>query len=360
MHFIRRLIKLTLACSVYYSGFLAYRTRREQKNRPEKKFKILTYHLILEDADKKKADTQPGMCVTRNSFSRQMTFLQKRYSPIKLNELVSKLTNDEQLPDRSVAVTFDDGWIDNLTVAFPILERLNLPATIFLPTDMINSGEIPVFIHASLLLGEKDNLINKAVQSFKEMVVEDDLATNQPAFAEAKLDACKNNAFNFMVTFMKLEIPQMEKLFNRMLQLSGIAPDKWYAQRWLINWDEVRQMNCSVIDFGSHGRTHELMTEISLEQVERELIESKQIIEKELGEPVTIFSYPNGNCNEAIKKLVQKCDYSGAVTQTGCVDGGSTLDRYALKRINLNEGATLGPLGNFSKTIFACLLEGFF
>jgi peptidoglycan/xylan/chitin deacetylase (PgdA/CDA1 family) len=354
----RRLIKLLIASALYYSGLLRLRAKKDQLNRPDRRFKILTYHRVLDDANRKQADTQPGMCVTRSSFYKQLVYLKNNYNIISLDKLYELLNNGETVPERTVAVTFDDGWIDNYTIAYPVLRELNLPATIFVATDMINSGELPVFIHASLLLGESDIWPRKAVEAFQRVVRENDLAPAQPAFASDKLEACGNNAFDFMVTFMLLKTAQMDQLLALMMEAGGIDANDWYAKRWLINWDEVREMNRSVISFGSHGQTHELMTELTLAQVEQELIASKRYIEQQMNEPVTIFSYPNGNYNEPIKQLVKKSGYIGAVTQTGCLDNETLPDRYALRRINLNEGATLGPLGRFSTTMFACKIEG--
>lgn len=358
--FLRRLIKLILAGTLYYTGLLKIYAKRRRAAHPEERFKILTYHRVLEDRQARKADTQPGMCVTKHSFTKQMKFLSEQYDPISLGELSDALENNRPLPEKAVVVTFDDGWLDNYTIAFPILEQLNVPAIIFLPTDLIKSDKLPAFIHASLLLGEPGIWPDKAVAAFKEVVAKSKLDQTDPALEGRKLDATRTNAFNYMVTLMHLRAADLDKVIELMMSSGGIESEKWYSQRWLINWDEIREMNRSVISFGSHGQSHDLMTDISLEQVKAELVESRRVIEAELSQPIKLFSYPNGNYNEDVKEVVREAGYSCAVTQDGCLDNEQLPDRYSLRRLNMNEGATLGPLGRFSKTIFACKIEGIY
>jgi peptidoglycan/xylan/chitin deacetylase (PgdA/CDA1 family) len=71
------------------------------------------------------------ICVSPEHFTEQMEFLRRSYHPISLNELVSHILSGS-LPHKSVAVTFDDGYADNLYAAKPILERFEIPATVFI------------------------------------------------------------------------------------------------------------------------------------------------------------------------------------------------------------------------------------
>ncbi|RKX26512.1 MAG: hypothetical protein DRP47_08045 [Candidatus Zixiibacteriota bacterium] len=358
MTIIRRTIKLLISGLLFYTGLLSLYVWFGRKSQPKKKFYILTYHRVLDNQSHKKADTQPGMCVIKSTFDQQMAFIAKHYNPVSLGDISIALKEDQPLPDRAIAVTFDDGWLDNYTNAFPILKRHGIPATIFLPTELIISNQLPIFIQVSLLLGEDGIWPDKAIAAFKKVVLENDLDRDNPTLEKYKLDATASDASSFMVRLMHLNISQIEMVADEIKRTGGIDKDKWNNQRWFINWDEMREMNQHQIDFGSHGQSHDLMINIRLEQVEQELVESKKTIESELNKPVTLFSYPNGDYNAKIKELVQKTGYDCAVTVTGCDVKESLPDRYALRRINMNEGATLGPSGRFSKSMFACHIEG--
>ncbi|MEA2031891.1 MAG: polysaccharide deacetylase family protein [candidate division Zixibacteria bacterium] len=300
------------------------------------------------------------MCVVKSTFKKQMAFIAQNYNPVSLSDISIALKEDQPLPDRAIAVTFDDGWIDNYTNAFPILKRYDIPATIFLPTKLIISNQLPIFIQVSLLLVEDDIWPDKAIAAFKKVVLENNLDRNNPNLEEHKLDATASDAYSFMVTLMNLNISQIEMVADEIKKTGGIDNDEWNRQRWFMNWDEIREMTQHQIDFGSHGQSHDLMINISLEQVKQELVESKKTIEFELSKPATLFSYPNGDYNAKIKELVQKTGYDCAVTVTGCDVNKFLPDRYALRRINISEGATLGPAGRFSKSMLACRIEGIY
>lgn len=104
---------------------------------PVKKASILMYHSI--------GNNGILFTVTEKDFERQMRYLKdKKYNIIKLAELAEKLKKEEEIRPKTVVITFDDAYQDNYSIAFPILKRYSLPATIFAPTayigkEMLNS-----------------------------------------------------------------------------------------------------------------------------------------------------------------------------------------------------------------------------
>lgn len=98
---------------------------------------ILMYHSIADDVD---ADVHPYFrtVTTPATFARQVTYLQQNgYNAITLSEAVNLLQNELTIPSKSVVLTFDDGFRDFLTNAYPILEREHFRATVFVSSDYI-------------------------------------------------------------------------------------------------------------------------------------------------------------------------------------------------------------------------------
>ena len=89
---------------------------------------ILMYHSVMPDPAAH-ADSLGCILHSETAFRAQMELLARHYHPVSLDEVVASLDGRKELPKRSVAVTFDDGYADNSEVAMPILNRLGIPAT---------------------------------------------------------------------------------------------------------------------------------------------------------------------------------------------------------------------------------------
>ena len=83
-----------------------------------------------------------GIVVSPHNFRKQLKFFKKhKYNVISLDMLVAALKEKKRLPKKSVVITFDDGYEDNYTNAFPILKEFGFPATIFVITDLISTED---------------------------------------------------------------------------------------------------------------------------------------------------------------------------------------------------------------------------
>ena len=94
---------------------------------------ILMYHYINDGEP-----SRSRLGVSPKSFERQMRFLKEhKYNVLALDELVDLIKYKKSLPPNTIAITFDDGYLDNYTNAFPILKKYELPAAIFVVINMI-------------------------------------------------------------------------------------------------------------------------------------------------------------------------------------------------------------------------------
>lgn len=106
------------------------------------KLRILYYHRVtrgLEGAYTK----DRNMCTKYDAFREQMEHLKECYRAVGEEEIIRTIEGQDNLPEHSVWVTFDDGYKDNYTNAYPILKKLNIPATFFVTTGFINRKEAP-------------------------------------------------------------------------------------------------------------------------------------------------------------------------------------------------------------------------
>ncbi len=193
-----------------------------------------------------------GVYVRPETFERQMEFLKvHRYRVTELSEIIRLIKTGQNIPRKTVVITFDDGYLDNFQNAFPVLKKMDFPATIFMISSNVNH------------------------------------------------------------------------------------------QGWLSE-EDLRILDGSRITIGSHTAHHAFLPGVRLADANTELIDSKKELEKILGHPVTLFSYPAGGLTSGIEALVKETGYEGAVTTNY---HKNRHDPYALHRIKITDAA--GNLFNF-------------
>ena len=112
---------------------------------------VLRYHAITPSAHDVNYAT-PSICLSVEAFRVQMRFLKRAYRVVPLDDLVRAIAHGGKLPPRAVAVTFDDGYSDNYTLAGPVLRELQLPATVYLSTGTLDGGP-PLWMSVCRVIG---------------------------------------------------------------------------------------------------------------------------------------------------------------------------------------------------------------
>lgn len=128
---VREQLRGLFAHALVASGALA-----RARNRLDGKALVLMYHRVLQD-DQVPADIDPGMYVSRSAFERHLAYLREHHDIVTLDQLLDWLDGRRPSARPPCVITFDDGWLDNYTVAYPLLKRFDVPATIFLISEKV-------------------------------------------------------------------------------------------------------------------------------------------------------------------------------------------------------------------------------
>ena len=320
------------AAGWYYRSGLYNRANRG-------KVMILMYHRVLSDREVKCRYIQPGMYVLKNTFDKQVEFLKAHYEIISLGELLSRWK--EKVYDsgsRYCVITFDDGWRDNYTYAYPVLKKYNVPATIFLVTDLVGTAQWCWPERLCYLLEQYHSLtLNKVQKTEIVHLLEQYLGGyKMPDGPGGRGEwASENQSIEEVINRCKeLASEAVEELIERIgLTLNLSLP----GQRLLLNWDEIAEMSRSGVSFGSHSRSHRILTRLPLGEVEAELEESRKVIEDRHINYVPAFCYPNGNYNKEIQRLVRGCGYHAAVSTRCGAEGRAPEDLFAIRRVGIHD-----------------------
>lgn len=240
---------------------------------------VLMYHRVLPLDHPEVRTEQPGMYVSPATLEMHLRVLRQRgFAMVQLENWLQRAANNQPLPKRACAITFDDGWRDNYDYAFPVLQSAKIPATIYLVSDLV--GTSYKFWSNSLA----------RILARQGM---------DPAQIDAAIVQYKNTHSD----------EQMRELVRQE------AGDQDRAgERDLMDWGEIRTMSASgLIRFGSHTRRHTRLSSVTAAVLEDEIIGSRAVIGQAVGITPEAFCYPNGDTSAAAIEMV-RANYASAVT----------------------------------------------
>jgi len=282
---------------LYISGAIGIYRRVALRNR----VLVLMYHRVMPWEEGTSAAFE-GMRVDPANFEQQMACLRKQFRILGLNDILKHFRDRTPFPPNSCLVTFDDGWKDNYSHAYPVLCRYEVPAVVFLSVGHIGTRE----------RFWQERTFN-ALRGIREEVRRhpDSPARNRRLPGGIKIEelaAWPEEKFREEVReqirgLKKFPLSRIEPIVEEFSECAG--PSSHGNFEPFLSWEDVLTMSRGGIDFGSHGMRHEILTHVSPEEVREEARTSKAIIEERTRKSVHAFSYPNGNHDPVVRKCVQ-------------------------------------------------------
>lgn len=305
------------------------------------KVTILCYHRIVADIARAEQETEVGMVTSVETFRRQMELVCEHCKVLSLDEAAVVLRGERATTGAAAVITFDDGYRDFYDQAWPVLRELGLPATVFVPTAYIGSGQM--LDHDRFYL-----YVMKARSRGLSLRV----PLAKAGLSEEKLAAlcAEVNPLRVYSQLSYLPLALRERSLQCLDDFVGDQPEENPNGFSLLDWEMVREMARAGISFGAHTDNHVVLTNEEPQTVEREILRSKQALEERLGRPVRYFAYPTGRYNAAIKEAVARAGFEVAVTTERRLNRRGD-DLLALGRICLCEESTRGIAGRYSEAV---------
>jgi peptidoglycan/xylan/chitin deacetylase (PgdA/CDA1 family) len=267
---------------------------------------ILRYHSIQDRPEQFASTIGCDSIHATSIFERHMELIARRFSAISLDDIALFLKGDKALPQRAVAITFDDGYKDNVRFAAPILSRFGIPGTFYVLVGAVDRAKAPWYcvLRHAFWTARNPKWTDPATGTVHDLT---DSRTREAAFMAAAGICAKSSA------------SAREELVQSATH--SLEPVPFLNERDLMmTWDDARTLVKSGHIVGSHTMTHPNLAQVSADDARRELTDSKLKLEKELGTPVKHFSYPhpalNPQWNESTVKLTEELGYATAVTTT--------------------------------------------
>ena len=292
---------------------------------------ILMYHRVLPEDDKRVLLEEPGMMITPDTLRLHINIIRQFFQIIRLSKWIHLKNSGAELPERACAITFDDGWVDNYENAFPILQELEAPATIYLVADMIGTNikfwpERLAHTLATIAQHHAGQWSHPSLDWIKQAHTSYPFTTLPPT--QDELSELIANAKEFSDEEIH---GKLDRLHNELhLPTANYMPS-------LLNWEQITEMTSSgYVEFGSHTCRHiRLGAKTPANVLKNEIITSKQTIEQHTQQPVSTFCFPNGDYSPQALELVRN-NYDGAVST---LSGWNSVasDNHLLHRIAIHE-----------------------
>ncbi len=286
------------------------------------RFLVLCYHGVLS----RPPAYAPAYAINilKDEFEAHMKFMVNNFHLMSASELIAVLEDRQELKPRSAVITFDDGYLNNLTLAAPILGTYGVPAIFNISTGYISENRLlwpdEIFLRVMHWPEARLPLPDGSVGELDE-----------------KREVRMRSAVRIQEECKRVQNGRRTAYLEKLRNGGPLTGDSWTEEAYrFLDWDDIRELSRQGFEIGSHTVTHPVLSQSGSTQVEYELLASKARIEKELNKECRVLAYPNGLLRDAgatVWAAAAKAGYRAAFT----LRRGLASPKYpmAIDRINV-------------------------
>ncbi len=284
------------------------------------RLRVLVYHRI-DEADRGQCILDPDVVsVGPQTLDEQMGYLTRYYRVISCQELQSALLAGKPLPAGAALVTFDDGYRDFLTAAWPVLQRWGIPAVLFVATGYVgNTGHLFWW----------DRLYQGLVRTTRQELLVPGLG-RLPLESAPQRQAALVELKRHLVSIAHREAMA---LVDQVLEALDVVPEPGEV---FLTWDELRELSAAGITIAAHTRTHPILAQLSAEEAREEIVGAQEDLRRELGQAWPIFCYPNGRpgtYNGQVMGILRAAGFVAAFTMIRGMNVVGKTEPLAFRRL---------------------------
>lgn len=292
---------------------------------------VLAYHRIASPGN---PDLSPTVIDAYPAdFEAQMRFVARRYNVVSSWDLVRALREGYTLPKRALVITFDDGYCSFKDAALPMLQKLGLPVSLFVPTHYLGQEGATFWWDALYRALMRTTQGSIEVPSIGEM-------SNSPLPLETPDQ--RQAAYERIASHIeRIKEEEATRLVNTIVERCGVEQSR---ERYVLNWEEIEVLSELGVAIGAHTRHHILLSQASPQKVRSEVVGSWADLRKHLRDPLPIFCYPNGKphaVNALAAQTVRQAGLVGAFTMVAGLNVIGHTNPYSLYRAGMEAGESL-------------------
>ena len=263
---------------------------------------------------------------TADDFNEQISYLKHHVDIITLEEAQAFVegTIREKTPRFRVLITFDDGYLDNYKLAFPILRSHGVPGVFFLVTGIMGSSWVPWWDHVAFLM--------KTARQTK-------FSLRYPVDLSVDIDenGITKSLMHVLRSCARPDNTDGERFIRELKESCQGREDFPRDLRRFLNWDEAREMLAAGMAVGSHTHSHPVLSQLKPEEQRQELIQSRALLKQNLGIEAKALAYPVGGptaFTDQTQSIAQETGYRMAFSFSGGVNFPGKTAAHNVKRIS--------------------------
>ena len=270
-------------------------------------------------------------------FERVLQFLQKNFTILPLDELIEAPTKRYAKP--LTALSSDDGYLDFIEYALPLLKKYDIPSTMFIATECIDLQQpIWTYLVDNLFFHSKKTALNAdALGKLPEHLL-------RPKWVNGE----ERNAYGRQIKRYLKTAPAKER--NSIIQeLKHQLDDVEIPRNLMMTWADVSSIRAQGVQVAAHSVTHPTMDTLpDDETIKFELQHAAVRIKEETGAVSKYFSYPNGSYNDRVLELTKEAGYDAAFAVGQQSFRKESHDRFAIPRIEIYNGSWVKTLARLT------------
>lgn len=261
----------------------------------KQKLQVFIFHRIPSRAD----ELLPGE-PSAEQFDWMVSFISRNYKVMTFGEATARLRSGTLAP-ATACITFDDGYLDNATVAYPILKKYGVPATFFIATSFTGGGRM-----------WNDDIIESVRHTKTDTIDLERFGLGvHPAITTAER---KQTIQNLLQSLKYRPHAERQKTAAEIATLSGLSDQP----SLMMSREDIQMLANGGMEIGAHTHTHPILHSLPDTEAEYEIVRGKTELEALQDKPVTSFAYPNGNTRTDMRqvhlRMIEKAGFRAAAT----------------------------------------------
>jgi peptidoglycan/xylan/chitin deacetylase (PgdA/CDA1 family) len=307
-----------LAAGLFWSGAILVLSQLSEQD----SLMVLNYHRIGNpDDDPFLPDV---FSATADQFNDQVSYLKRHDLLVTTEEALAFVngTMKEKTHRCRVLITFDDGYLDNYEIAFPILRSHGVGGTFFLATSMVGSSQVPWWDRIA-------HLVKTARKRRFSLRYPSGLAVDIDRNGLAR-------SLQAVLEFYKRPENSDSARFIRELEERSEGEELPKTSRRFLSWGEAGEMMRGGMTIGSHTHSHAVLSQLGPDQQLEQLSQSRAILKEQLGVEVDLLAYPVGGTksfNDETRRITREAGYRAAFSFYGGINKRGNTSPYDIKRV---------------------------